>query len=238
MGSQHYVPQSLLVHSWPPDDGSGRIRRWSYCRILASSVLRKSARHARPPITNQGLQMGDSAIVRTHRAGIDLIPAVLSIGVLNVATDFWVLLLPIPKLITLESITKQRRMWICIVFLLGFVVTVCSMVRFTTILPLRNTTNATWDFGHFVIWSEVEIHLSMVSCNLPALAGLIHRLRWRHRRRIASQGEEDQQPSGIARSNATKQASVTNEMFTADDDLYEDSNGKIVRREKEAGPAD
>ncbi|KXT18052.1 hypothetical protein AC579_4554 [Pseudocercospora musae] len=181
---------------------------------------------------------GDSAIVRTRRAGIDLIPAVLTISVLNVAKDFWVLLLPIPKLITLKSITKQRRMGICILFLLGFVVTVCSMVRFTTILPLRNTTNATWDFGHFVIWSEVEIHLSMVSCNLPALAGLIHRLRWRYRRRIASQGEEGQQPSGTARSSATKQASVTNEMCTLDDDFYEDSNGRIVRREKEAGPAD
>ncbi|KXS99514.1 hypothetical protein AC578_4265 [Pseudocercospora eumusae] len=181
---------------------------------------------------------GDSAIVRTHRAGIDLIPAVFIIGALNVAGDFWVLLLPIPKLINLESITKQRRMWICTLFLLGFVVTVCSMVRCTTILPLRNTTNVTWDFGHFVTWSEVEIHLSMVSCNLPALAGLIHRLRWRHRRRIASQGEEDQLPSETARSNATKQASVTNDMCTVDDDLCEDSNGRIVRREKEVGPAD
>ncbi|EME76840.1 uncharacterized protein MYCFIDRAFT_88924 [Pseudocercospora fijiensis CIRAD86] len=183
--------------------------------------------------------MGDSAVVRTHRSGIDLIPAVLSIGVLNVAGDFWVLLLPIPKLITLDSITRQRRMWICTIFLLGFVVTVCSMVRFTTILPLRNTTNATWDFGHFVIWSEIEIHLSVVTCNLPALAGLIHRLRWRHRRCITSQGEEDQQPSGIARSNATKQGtSVFDKMCNVDDDLCEDSNGRIVRREKDPKPPD
>lgn len=73
------------------------------------------------------MQIGKSAIVRSHFGGIDLIPAVMSIGVLNVALDFWVLLLPVPKLIALKGVSKQRK--------------IGSVVAFRT-LVLSFTTNS------------------------------------------------------------------------------------------------
>ncbi|PIB02235.1 hypothetical protein CB0940_00392 [Cercospora beticola] len=125
--------------------------------------------------------IGDSPTVRRFHLGIDLIPVVFSVAAINIASDFFVLLLPIPKLMSLTGVSVQRKAGICAVFGLGFIVTACSIVRLRYIVPLRNTTNPTWDFGLFGTFSVVEVHLGMVSCNLPALAGLVNRMRT-HRR--------------------------------------------------------
>ncbi|KAI5369311.1 hypothetical protein Slin15195_G001870 [Septoria linicola] len=125
--------------------------------------------------------LDDSAIVRQFHIGINLLPVVYSVAAINITMDFWVLLLPVPKLMSLTGVTRQRKARICVVFLLGFVVTATSVVRLRYIVPLHNTTNVTWDFAHFGTWSEIEVHLSMISCNLPALAGLFNRLRTRRR---------------------------------------------------------
>ncbi|KAK4621935.1 hypothetical protein CLAFUW4_07352 [Fulvia fulva] len=181
--------------------------------------------------------IGESAIVRQNFWGIDLIPAVIAIGVQIVLFDFWTLLLPIPKLIRLTGVSKQRRTAICAVILLGFVVTGCSIVRLTVILPLQDSRNPNWDFGHFGTWSEIELHLSMISCNLPAIAGLVHRMMLR-RRRMTSIGFEDELEDSDGRSKSrtlttkTGQSIDIEEGSTFEAELVEDESGKIVMRKK------
>lgn len=131
----------------------------------------------------------DSPIVRQWYAGINIYAAVFGVAAINIAMDFWVLLLPIPKLMSLTGVSKQKKMGICGVFLLGFICTAISIVRLYYIIPIRNTTNATFDFAPFQTWSKVEVDLSMISCNLPALAGLIKRLRTKYRESRADSDE-------------------------------------------------
>lgn len=181
--------------------------------------------------------IGESAIVRQNFWGIDLIPAVIAIGVQIVLLDFWTLLLPIPKLIKLTGVSKKRRTAIVAVILLGFVVTACSIVRLTVILPLRDSTNPNWDIGHFGTWCEIEVHLSMISCNLPAIPGLVHRMMLK-RRRLTTIRSEDELEDSIRWTNSR---SLTTRMgpsvdiedgSTFEAELVEDENGKIVMRKK------
>ncbi|KAM3418704.1 hypothetical protein BST61_g4681 [Cercospora zeina] len=173
--------------------------------------------------------VGDSPMVREYHLGIDLIPVVFSVAAINIASDFWVLLLPIPKLMSLTGVSVQRKAGICVVFCLGFAVTACSIVRLRYIVPLQNTTNPTWDFGLFGTWSVVEVHLGMVSCNLPALVGLVKRIRT-HRRGtqpIHQNGSSDNTdssgsaPSKTPKLNTWVAANTSVSNATRSDDEYE-----------------
>jgi hypothetical protein len=53
--------------------------------------------------------IGQSAIVRQHVLGINLRACIFAIAALNIAMDFWVLLLPIPKLMSLTGVSKQNK---------------------------------------------------------------------------------------------------------------------------------
>lgn len=53
--------------------------------------------------------IGDSARVQQQRWGIDHVAAVTSVAAINVAADFLVLLLPVSKLMTLRSLSFQKR---------------------------------------------------------------------------------------------------------------------------------
>lgn len=53
--------------------------------------------------------LADSAIVRRSYKGIQLLPVVYSVAAINIALDFWVLLLPLPKLMSLTGVSKQRK---------------------------------------------------------------------------------------------------------------------------------
>ncbi|EME43592.1 hypothetical protein DOTSEDRAFT_72829 [Dothistroma septosporum NZE10] len=181
--------------------------------------------------------IGESAIVRQDFRGIDLIPTVIAIGVQIVLFDFWTLLLPIPKLIKLTGVSKRKRASICAIILLGFVVTGCSIARLTVVLPLRDSRNPNWDIGHFGTWSEIELHLSMITCNLPAMAGLVHRMVSRRARHttIRSESEfEDSEVSPDSESLAAKTGRSVDieDGSTFEAELVEDEHGKIVMRKK------
>lgn len=146
----------------------------------------------------------NSPVVRQWYAGINLYAAVFGVAAINIAMDFWVLLLPIPKLMALTGVSKQKKMGICGVFLLGFICTAISIVRLYYIIPIRNTTNATFDFAPFQTWSKVEVDLSMISCNLPALAGLIKRLRTKIRESRAESDESAGMSRGLSNRSPPK----------------------------------
>lgn len=64
-------------------------------------------------------------------------------------------------------------------FLVGFVVTACSIVRLTRVQGLQESRNVTWDFAPAGLWSLIEVYCSLICCCMPAMAGLIKRC-WRY----------------------------------------------------------
>lgn len=52
----------------------------------------------------------DSPIVREYQLGINVSDAVIALAGITIAMDFWVLLLPIPKLMSLTGVSRQKKM--------------------------------------------------------------------------------------------------------------------------------
>lgn len=96
----------------------------------------------------------------------------------NIFFDVLVLLLPVPSLLKL-NISWMKKLGVGIVFAVGIVVTICSIVRLTYLSKYSDSTNVTWNYTYIGLWSLLEVHLSVVCVCVPAAAGLFYRT-WRH----------------------------------------------------------
>lgn len=105
---------------------------------------------------------------------LNIEPFTYAYGALNISTDVLVFVLPIHGLLKLK-ISWQRKLGLCSVFLVGFLVTICSIVRLQYLVRVAETTNISWDFQYIGMWSLVEANCSVVCCCMPAMAGLIQR---------------------------------------------------------------
>ncbi|KJX97768.1 hypothetical protein TI39_contig462g00013 [Zymoseptoria brevis] len=121
------------------------------------------------PITN--------AIRYTNRAGgtcINRIALAYVVGGINAVLDIVVIALPIRRLSKL-TISLRQKMGIISCFLIGFIVTACTVVRLTHLHQLTTISDPTWDFVELVLWSLIEVNCSMISCCMPAMAGFVKR---------------------------------------------------------------
>jgi len=91
-----------------------------------------------------------------------LVNVALSQAVLNIASDFAILLLPIPTIISLNLKVAQKVSVACILAV-GSGVIVCSIARLPYVLSLRSgSPNMTYDYGILGVWSVVEVNLGIV----------------------------------------------------------------------------
>lgn len=95
---------------------------------------------------------------------------------INIVYDLLVLALPISNLWKLD-VPPIKKACILAVFLVGGVVTVCSIVRMVYLDKYGNAhyPNVTWTYNYIGLWSMIEVYLSIIWCCMPASAGLVHR---------------------------------------------------------------
>ncbi|KAJ5771160.1 uncharacterized protein N7511_003211 [Penicillium nucicola] len=85
----------------------------------------------------------------------------LSQAVLNIASDFAVVALPIPMLHNLQSSIKQKVTVGCLLAL-GSGVVICSIARLPYVLLLDQTEDVTYTEAILGIWSIVEVNLGII----------------------------------------------------------------------------
>ena len=95
---------------------------------------------------------------------------------LNILWDLLVFLLPLPKLLKLSFASAKKKVAICLTFVVGLFVTVCSIIRLKYLAVWGSSGNATWGYNPIAIWSNVECNMSVVCACMPALAGLLQRI--------------------------------------------------------------
>jgi hypothetical protein len=115
----------------------------------------------------------------------------LSAAAINIGMDFTVLLLPLPA-ITQLRLPRKQKICLILIFLLGFLVCVVSVVRITVVDYLEGSGRLVGKF-HFhthtcpnsqltspaesgiqaVIWSVVEVNIGMICASLIALKPLL-----------------------------------------------------------------
>ena len=88
---------------------------------------------------------------------------------LNILLDLLILLLPLPMLLKLQlSYSWRKKMRIFVMFSVGLIVTIVSVLRLRTLIVFANTQNLTWDYLETAIWSVVEAAVGVICACLPA----------------------------------------------------------------------
>ncbi|KFA49867.1 hypothetical protein S40293_01209 [Stachybotrys chartarum IBT 40293] len=92
----------------------------------------------------------------------------------GIAQDLIILLMPLPLLYHLK-VERRVKFGITLMFSLGIFVLVTSIMRLTFMTQFGNTHNPSWDYVDPVIWTGLEVAVSIVVACLPATRVLVSR---------------------------------------------------------------
>lgn len=90
----------------------------------------------------------------------------------SIAQDLVILLLPLPLLLRLHTGTRAKA-GIIFMFSLGVFILITSCVRLRYVIRFGHTANPAWDFYDTMIWSGLEVAVSIIVACLPALRVLL-----------------------------------------------------------------
>ncbi|RMY79527.1 hypothetical protein D0864_09078 [Hortaea werneckii] len=90
----------------------------------------------------------------------------------NVILDVIVIALPLPLLAKLQ-LNKRKKFLVILMFSVGFVVTIISILRLQVLVQFGNTTNFTYHYKSVGYWSTAELDLAVICACMPAIRLLI-----------------------------------------------------------------
>ncbi|KAL4939192.1 hypothetical protein BDV06DRAFT_214513 [Aspergillus oleicola] len=99
----------------------------------------------------------------------------LSHSIINIVLDVLVIILPMPVLVKLHM-SLEKRIGMCLMFAVGLVVTVISMLRLVESVGFNTTMNPTKDFVPVGVWSLLEIDIGIMCSCMPGIRALCKRL--------------------------------------------------------------
>ncbi|KAI0161225.1 hypothetical protein GGR57DRAFT_351303 [Xylariaceae sp. FL1272] len=94
---------------------------------------------------------------------------------LNIATDLWIMAIPISQIRKLQMSLK-RKVYLSLMFSVGIIITIISIIRFSGLITYSTTSNPTYNNVAVTTFSVIECNLSIVCCCMPTLLALSRRL--------------------------------------------------------------
>jgi Fungal rhodopsin domain len=113
----------------------------------------------------------DSAVPSKCLSTMGLVFSCAGIGIFQ---DFVILLMPLPQLVKLQMSTR-KKLNILAMFSVGAFATITSIIRLGFITRIDHSLDSTWDNVEPIIWSMVEIHVTIICACMPALRALLSR---------------------------------------------------------------
>lgn len=89
--------------------------------------------------------------------------------------DLVILVLPLPLLFHLNMSWKHKA-GIGFMFSLGIFILITACIRLQYLVVFAKSANPTWDYSDALIWSGLEVSVSMLVTSLPAIRLLINKL--------------------------------------------------------------
>ncbi|KAL2759588.1 hypothetical protein ACRALDRAFT_1060380 [Sodiomyces alcalophilus JCM 7366] len=86
----------------------------------------------------------------------------------SIAQDVVILALPLPLLYGL-NMSWRSKVGVIIMFSLGIFITITSCIRLQYLITFAESTNPTWDYADTLIWSGLEVSVSVIVTSLPTL---------------------------------------------------------------------
>ncbi|CAL8574676.1 hypothetical protein XPA_000631 [Xanthoria parietina] len=102
-----------------------------------------------------------------------LIPISVAQAAVNVASDFYIFLLPIPGVVQLQMPTR-KKIGVCAIFATGSLACLASIMGLYYRTRLDRDTDVTWSLVDILIWVVVELHVGVMCGCMPALAGFFN----------------------------------------------------------------
>ena len=97
----------------------------------------------------------------------------MSFGIITVFLDFFLLLLPIPIVWSLD-LAKKQRIAVCCLFFIGFIVCIAGIVQIYYVnRALVRSYDETWEGWPLWICSAVEVDLGILCVSVPAIRPLL-----------------------------------------------------------------
>ncbi|PSR80260.1 hypothetical protein BD289DRAFT_441093 [Coniella lustricola] len=91
---------------------------------------------------------------------------------ISIATDFWMLALPLSQLRALR-LPWRKKVGVSLMFMVGIVITIFSIIRLKALVRYVNSPNVTFDnFGVFV-WSTLEVNIGMICACMPVMRQML-----------------------------------------------------------------
>ncbi|KAL8992215.1 MAG: hypothetical protein Q9169_007276 [Polycauliona sp. 2 TL-2023] len=102
-----------------------------------------------------------------------LIPISIGQGGVNVASDFYIFLLPIPGVLQLQMPTR-KKIGVCAIFATGSLACLASIMGLYYRTRLERDSDVTWALVDILIWVVIELHVGVMCSCMPALAGFFN----------------------------------------------------------------
>lgn len=93
----------------------------------------------------------------------------------NIATDLWMLALPLSQIKSLD-LSWKKKFGVIFMFLIGAFVTIVSVLRLESLLVFANSTNPTWENWIVAWWSTIEVNVGMICTCLPTVRLILVRV--------------------------------------------------------------
>ncbi|KAI1109698.1 hypothetical protein F5Y14DRAFT_431649 [Nemania sp. NC0429] len=93
----------------------------------------------------------------------------------EIAIDIAILSLPMRDLAKLQ-LNWRKRIQVILIFALGFVITIVSILRLQSLIHFSKTTNVTHDNAFAVYWSVLECDVFIIAACLPSLRSIALKL--------------------------------------------------------------
>ncbi|KAL1867792.1 hypothetical protein Plec18167_008538 [Paecilomyces lecythidis] len=95
-------------------------------------------------------------------------------GTLNLVTDLMVMALPIPHIWKLK-LSVAKKLALCLVFCMGLLVSVISIVRLASLMAI-DFTDITYSVQMGVMWTVLEPELAIICANMPVMKPILSRV--------------------------------------------------------------
>lgn len=152
----------------------------------------------------------------------------------SIAQDVVILLMPLPVLLELNTSWRIKLEFV-VIFGLGVFVTITSCIRLHFIVQFARSLNPAWDYTDSLIWSSLEVAVSIIVTSLPAIRALLTlvwpKLFGATARKSSSSGQRSGKPP--ARSAQSRIFSMMAKMTNGED--VSDSELELGSRDRDRG---
>ncbi|KAK8113112.1 hypothetical protein PG984_013638 [Apiospora sp. TS-2023a] len=96
-------------------------------------------------------------------------------AVISITMDIWMLAIPMSQLKSL-NLHWKKKVGVGLMFFVGTFVTIISVVRLSSLIQFRGSSNLTWDYFGVCLYSTVEITIGIICACMPTMRMILVRL--------------------------------------------------------------